>query len=240
MHYLYNQFSIEDCKKGRINMKKYIALKDNLERIFLLGKTKTNSYTLKKGKHSMLIEEYNGFSTVNIDEIITIFYFFDETEKTFNDFIDITLNEKYLLKNILRGSLKKINVVIEGADGVGKSTLVRQLANKGYITQDRAVREVTQKMREEISNKERIESVKEYLYSDKKRKLIFLFLSNEKELEGRINMREKISEYDKKALIFQRLYVDTYNQLSNIKNLYIIDCLGKTPLDLVDEIEKLI
>lgn len=221
-------------------MKKYVALKDNLERIFLLDKTNINSYTLKKGKYIIQIKEYNGFSTVNIDGIITIFYFFDETQKPFNDFIDITLNEKYLLKNILRGSLKKINVVIEGADGVGKSTLVRQLANKGYITQDRAVREVTKKMREEISIEERIESVKKYLYSNKERKLIFLFLSNEKELEDRINTREKISEYDKKALIFQRLYVDTYNQLSGIKNLYLLDCLGKTPVDLVNEIEKLI
>lgn len=68
-------------------MKKYIALKDNLDRIFLLQKTKIKSHFLK---------------------------------------IDITLNEKYLLKNILNGSLKKTNIVIEGADGVGKSTLVME------------------------------------------------------------------------------------------------------------------
>lgn len=221
-------------------MKKYIALKDNLERIFLSKKIKTNSYIVRKEKNSVLVEHYDGFITVNINQIISIFYFFNETaEKPFNDFIDVTINNMYSLKKILQGQLKKTNIVIEGADGVGKSTLVSLLAEKGYLTQDRAVKEVTQKMREEISNNDRVENVKKYLQFDKSRKLVFLYLSNEIELKKRINMRENISEYDKKALIFQRLYVDTYNQLKGYDNLYIIDCLGKTPLDLVKEIEKL-
>lgn len=222
-------------------MKKYIALKDNLERIFLSKKTKTNSYTVKKEKNSILVEHYDGFITVNINKIISIFYFFNETaEKPFDDFIDVTVNNMYSLNKILQGQLKKTNIVIEGADGVGKSTLVSLLAEKGYLTQDRAVKEVTQKMREEISKKERVENVKQYLEFDESRKLVFLYLSDEAELKKRINMRENISEYDKKALIFQKLYIDTYNQLKYFDNLYIIDCLGKTPLDLVKEIEKLI
>lgn len=132
----------------------------------------------------------------------------DETdEKPLNDFIDVTSNEKYQLKNILSGSLKKMNLVIEGADGVGKSTLIRNLANKGYLAQDRAVKEVTQKIREEISSEERISGIKEYLQSDLNRKLVFLYLSDETVLKERINTRSLITEFDKKALIFQRLYV---------------------------------
>lgn len=222
-------------------MKKYVALKDNLGRIFLSDKIKIDSYKQKIGKNEILVENYNGFSTVTINGNITIFYFSDETEqRPFNDFINVTQNKLYLLENVLKGSLKQTNIVIEGADGVGKSTLVAELAYKGYITQDRAVNEVTRKMREEIPKEDRIQGVKEYLEMDKNRKLVFLYLSDENVLKQRIESRKNISEYDKKALIFQRLYLDTYNELKSFSNIYIIDCLGKTPAELVKEIENLI
>ncbi len=222
-------------------MKKYVALKDNLGRIFLSDKIKIDSYKQKIGKNEILVENYNGFSTVTINGNITIFYFSDETEqRPFNDFINVTQNKLYLLENVLKGSLKQTNIVIEGADGVGKSTLVAELAYKGYITQDRAVNEVTRKMREEIPKEDRIQGVKEYLEMDKNRKLVFLYLFDENVLKQRIESRKNISEYDKKALIFQRLYLDTYNGLKSFSNIYIIDCLGKTPAELVKEIENLI
>ena len=222
-------------------MKKYVALKDNLGRIFLSDKIKIDSYKLKIGKNEILVENYNGFSTVTINGNITIFYFSDETEqRPFNDFINVTQNKLYELENVLKGSLKQTNIVIEGADGLGKSTLVAELAYKGYITQDRAVNEVTRKMREEIPKEDRIQGVKEYLEMDKNRKLVFLYLFDENVLKQRIESRKNISEYDKKALIFQRLYLDTYNGLKSFSNIYIIDCLGKTPAELVKEIENLI
>lgn len=220
-------------------MKKYVALKDNLGRIFLSDKIKINSYKLNIGKNEILVENYKGFLTININKIITIF-FFSDGERPFDDFIDVTQNDLYVLENVLKGSLKKTNIVIEGADGVGKSTLVAELAYKGYITQDRAVKEVTRKMREEIPKEDRIRDVKEYLEMDRNRKLVFLYLSDETVLRQRIESRKNISEYDKKALIFQKLYLDTYNQLKSFDNIYVIDCLGKTPKDLVEEIEKLI
>ncbi len=220
-------------------MKKYVALKDNLGRIFLLDKIKIDSYKLKIGKNEILVENYKKFSTISINKTITIFFFSDE-ERPFNDFINVTQNKLYLLENVLKGSLKQTNIVIEGADGVGKSTLVAELAYKGYITQDRAVNEVTRKMREEIPKEDRIQGVKEYLEMDKNRKLVFLYLSDENVLKQRIESRKDISEYDKKALIFQRLYLDTYNELKSFSNIYIIDCLGKTPAELVKEIENLI
>ena len=144
------------------------------------------------------------------------------------------------MKNIYKGSLKKINVIIEGADGVGKSTLAQNLAVEGILTQDRAVKEITQKMREEIPDTIRINKVKQYLKEDKNRKVIFLYLSDEESLKKRIYSREVVSEFDKKAIIFQRLYLDTYYNLKNYKNLFLIDCLNKTEKDLLAEIKELI
>lgn len=144
------------------------------------------------------------------------------------------------MKNIFKGSLKKTNVVIEGADGVGKSTLAKNLALEGILVQDRAVKEITQKMREEISDITRINGVEEYLKEDEKRKVFFLYLSDEKVLKERIYTREFVSEFDKKAIIFQRLYLDTFDKLRNYKNLFLIDCLNKTEEDLLTEIKELI
>ena len=213
-------------------MKKYITVKNNLERIFLSQRVQNKTFQIIKEKQKLIVEYYDSFIAVNITGIITIFYFFNDTcEQPHNDFIDVTLNEKYLLK---------INVIIEGADGVGKSTLAQNLAVEGILTQDRAVKEITQKMREEIPDTIRINKVKQYLKEDKNRKVIFLYLSDEESLKKRIYSREVVSEFDKKAIIFQRLYLDTYYNLKNYKNLFLIDCLNKTEKDLLAEIKELI
>ena len=217
-------------------MKKFIALKDNLQRIFHNDKNVIKTVITKRDNVEAIINYYEGFFTITLKEI-TIFYFLDNSKvKPFNDFIEVTGNKKYKIENIIKGEVIKTNIVIEGADGVGKSTLVKEL----YLTQDRAVKQITQKMRQEIPVEERIGSVKKYLNEDKERKVIFLYLSDEKVLKNRVEGRENISEYDKKALIFQRLYVDTYNHLKDYNNLHIIDCLGKSPIQLALEIEKMI
>ena len=221
-------------------MRKYIALKDNLARIFIQDKRQINQYTLKKESITWLIKHYQTFITVEISGIM-IFYFFNEIgEKPFEDFIEVTSNKRFLLKNILQGSVTKLNLVIEGADGVGKSTIVKKLAEEGYLAQDRAVEEITKQMREEIPNDIRITRVREYLKTNIKRKVIFLYLSNVEELKKRIFSREKVSEYDKKAVIFQQLYLDTYTHLQNHNNLYLLDCSEKSPHQLLKEIKKLI
>ena len=63
---------------------------------------------------------------------------------------------------------------------------------------------------------------------------------DEESLKKRIYSREVVSEFDKKAIIFQRLYLDTYYNLKNYKNLFLIDCLNKTEKDLLAEIKELI
>ena len=221
-------------------MKTYIALKDNLERIFLSDKVLIRKWIIKKGSKEVFVEKYKGFYSIKIPDIIRLFFISqNSTIKPHNDFIDVTGNKLYKISNILNGSLKKINIIIEGADGLGKSTLVNELAQQGYLSQDRAIHEVTQSMREYIPKEIRVENVRKYLAENKNRRLIILYLSDEEVLRERILNREEISEYDKKAIIYQRLYIDTYFALKDFENIFLIDVLGKSPKQIATEIIKL-
>ena len=222
-------------------MHKYIALKDNLERIFLSDKKLVRTRKFQREGKEILLEAYEGFYSIKIVGIVRLFYISKKSNvKKHNDFIDVTWNSLYKVQNILRGSLNCTNIVIEGADGTGKSTLINELAQLGYLCQDRAVHEVTQSMRENIPRNIRINNVRLYLEEKRHRKLVILYLSKEGELEKRIFSREEISEYDKKALIFQKLYLDTYFSLQCFQNIFLLDGYDKAPRELANEVIKLI
>lgn len=222
-------------------MKRYIALKDNLERIFLSDKKIINTKELYRCGKKIIIEKYDGFYSVIILGVIRLFFISDKsTIKKHPDFIDVTSNELYNIKNIIGGSLKNTNIIIEGADGTGKSTLVNELAQMGYLCQDRAVYNITQSIREYIPKDKRLKDIKSFLVTNADKKVVFLYLSCEEELKRRIFSRKEVTEYDKKAIVFQRLYLDTYDSLKSCENLYSIDVLNKTPKQLADEVIKLI
>ena len=95
-------------------MKTYIALKDNLERIFLSDKVLIRKWIIKKGSKEVFVEKYKGFYSIKIPDIIRLFFISqNSTIKPHNDFIDVTGNKLYKISNILNGSLKKINLVIK-------------------------------------------------------------------------------------------------------------------------------
>lgn len=57
-------------------MKKYITVKNNLERIFLSQRVQNKTFQIIKEKQKLIVEYYDSFIAVNITGIITIFYFF--------------------------------------------------------------------------------------------------------------------------------------------------------------------
>lgn len=221
-------------------MKAYIILKDGAESNFLLGKSiLKKKYCFMNGKE-VTLEEYDSFYSINVQGVIRLFYIFDDSNLG-NDknLLEVTGNSRYNVNNILQGSLRNTDIVIEGSDGVGKTTLVKALARNGVLTQDRAVEEVTRSMKTYLSKKERIQRVETYLRNNPSKKLVFLYLSNENVLYNRVFSREVVDEFDKEAIISQRLYIDTYNTLRNYPNLFLIDCLDKTPEKIAYEVIKL-
>lgn len=185
---------------------------------------------------------YEGFYIISVDKIITLIYISESNVHIIhNDFIEVTNNRIFDISNVLRGCVSYANTVIEGSDGVGKSTLVSNLAQLGIICQDRAVNEITKKMKPEVDENERLYALQKYLNEDCTRKVIFIYMSDERELIKRIYSREIVSEYDKKTIAFQRLYVNTYEKLRDKhSNLFLLDCLNKNRDDMVKEVMGII
>ncbi len=216
----------------------YLALKDNLLKIFISDKVKLGTEYVRCGKIDVIKTLFQDFYTLEFKNIVTLIYIQEnKLEIKHADFIDVTENSKFYIEDILNGSVVNANTVIEGSDGVGKSTLVANLAQLGILCQDRAVNSITKKMKPEIESNERLFSIQKYLDEEPSRKVIFLYLSSEFELNKRIYSREFISEYDKHSIIFQRLYVDTYMKIKEkYKNIFLLDCLNKSEEDMVKEL----
>lgn len=219
----------------------FLALKDNLLDIFLADKKFLKSCAMFQYGKKVRKNIYQNFFTISIEDITLIYITQSEKYLIHNDFIEVTNNERYSILNILAGFVTSTNLVVEGSDGVGKSTLVANLAQLGILCQDRAVKEITKMMKPHIDEQQRVLTVSRYLEDNSNCKVVFLYMSNESELYKRIYSRKIISEYDKNTIIFQRLYVDTYLKLSQIyNNIYLVDCFGKTQADMVNDVLRVI
>lgn len=105
------------------------------------------------------------------------------------------------------------------------------------MVQDRAVDEICVLMKEEVPIQERNLKVSNFLNANNSKKVIFLYVSNEKELWNRVLARENISEYDKKTLKTQKIYLETYQNIKNkCKNIFLIDTFNKTTEAISKEI----
>lgn len=152
------------------------------------------------------------------------------------DTIRVDNNPRYTLPNILSGYVVNGNIVLEGADGVGKTTISKILAEKGIITEDRNVPNISWLMEPEYDRTERIKTIGNYITSNPNKTIIFLFNSNEKELMDRINNRAHQSDYDKYALYKQDKYLDTYRELQHLKNLVLYDVNGKSIAEVANTV----
>ena len=132
---------------------------------------------------------------------------------------------------------RKITVVIEGTDGVGKSTVIKSLEQyfgNHAITEhkqtdenpvklefeflDRETTTISASMLFTVRMKDRVERIKQYL--DNNRDTFVLFLVNEdaKELLRRIETRDKpVSDFDRDAPAYNLMYTATYREMERQK-----------------------
>lgn len=137
----------------------------------------------------------------------------------------------------------KNNIILEGTDGVGKTSTIKELNKYNIICQDRSKDIISKYMMFDIDMNIRAKKYYEFLKNNDCI-VIFLINNNKEELMKRIYSREKISEFDLQAYEYNNLYKDTYlymkkNKMLNNK-LFMIDCTGLSLSKQVKEIKNLI
>ncbi len=163
--------------------------------------------------------------------------------KTPRGFIEVTGNSNFENANIYNGSIISDNTIIEGTDGVGKTSTIEELLKIGIICQDRCTEVISANMLFEIPIEVRAKKYQEYLKNTDK-KVIFLVNNNKEEIERRINIRNRLSEFDKFAFEYNTLYLETYNYMKKRNmlegKLFLVDCTDFTINEQVNAVKKII
>lgn len=158
-------------------------------------------------------------------------------------FVEVSNTKVYENYGIYNNSIRSVGTIIEGTDGVGKSVTIEKLIEKGIICQDRCMDVISRNMLFNIAMDKRANIYQKYLKNIHK-KIIFLVNNSKEELESRINKREVLSQYDKKAYMYNQLYLDTYNYMKDKEmtenKLYLVDCTGLTLEEQVSKVEGII
>lgn len=153
-------------------------------------------------------------------------------------FIEVTGNEIYENSNIYKGNIISNNTIIKGTDGVGKSTTIEKLLKQGIICQDRCMEVISANMLFNISMKERAKRYQNYLKKTDKN-VIILVNNDKKEIETRINLRTKLSEFDNQAYEYNVLYLETFNYMKKrnmlMNKMFLVDT---TNLNIIQQTEK--
>lgn len=131
-----------------------------------------------------------------------------------------------------------MKIIIEGTDGVGKSTTIEELKKYDIICQDRSRDIISKYMIFDIDMETRVNKYYEYLKNNDCL-IIFLINNDKEELMKRIYSREKISEFDLHAYEYNVLYKKTYEYMKEknmlLNKLFIVDV---TRLNLDNQVKK--
>lgn len=134
-------------------------------------------------------------------------------------------------------------IIIEGADGVGKSITVEHLKKYNIDSQDRNKDVFSKYMMFDVSMKERTKVYEDYLINHEDI-VIFIINNNEKELLDRIYKRSIIDKFDLDAPKYNKLYLDTYNYMfkNNMLHdkLFLADCTNKSIDEQVSIVKEII
>ena len=136
-----------------------------------------------------------------------------------------------------------MKIIIEGTDGVGKSTTIEKLKEYNIICQDRSSDVISKYMMFDIDMETRVRKYFEYLKNNDC--LILILINNDKEeLMRRIYSRDKISDFDLYAYEYNLLYKETYEYMREknmlLNKLFMIDVTNLSLEEQVNEVKKMI
>lgn len=220
-------------------MKRYICVKKVLYERFMRDKSVIKRYTKTLHGFKYIVTYYGEFFTLDVVGIIKLFYFPENPSFfMYRDFIDVTNNSLYSLSSIVSGKIRNTGIILEGADGSGKTTLCKEFAKCGYLMEDRCVKSISKIMEADIPLDQRVDSVKQFLVTHPNNIVIFLNNTDDKEIMRRIYSREEVSKYDMQALKKRDLYHETFMKLQKyeINNIKEIDITNKSVKQIMTEI----
>lgn len=227
--------------------RKYVTVKDLLYKKFMSDKVFLGSreYNVNQnGKdYTIVVEKYKDFKVLDVAGKIKIFRLPQREDFIiWSDWVDVTDNPLYTVKNILNGSLSFSNSFLEGTDGTGKTTVTNALAEEGIITEDRCYDAITKHvMDEEAKQDARVASVENFLKNNPEKNVVFLYLSDRKEHHRRIFGRgRKPTKADLRAFAKQDRYLDIYDKLKHYNNLFLVDVVGKTPEQMKEIVKTIV
>ncbi len=134
-------------------------------------------------------------------------------------------------------------IILEGTDAVGKSSVAAALLEEGIAVRDRSRDVISKYMLFDVDMRTRVSVYSEFL---KKNDVLVIFLVNNdgNEIMRRVYSRERISEFDKHADEYNRLYLDTYRVMEaqglTQGRLLLADCTGLTLREEIDMIRRII
>lgn len=131
-------------------------------------------------------------------------------------------------------------VILEGTDGVGKTSTIKAL--KDFDLQDRD-KFISKYMDFNISLEKRAKLYYDYL-KNRHDIVIFLINNDKEELERRVYSREVIDEYDCLTYLYNLLYLETYLYMENKEmlnnKLFLINTTNMTIEDMALAVKKII
>lgn len=247
-NYKYRKFETDDIKYTRSKKEGDKTIVEEItEDIFLSNfeDSKVIVKNRKKYQYDLFTIEIDYFYKPHEFIMVEVSSDTEDLEKYQNPetLIEVTENPIFQNKNIANGSIQKSNIIIEGTDGVGKTTVIKNLLKEGIICQDRCEDVISKNMLFDISMEKRAKEIEEkYFSKNQETMIVFLINLDKQELQRRINSREKISEFDLEAYEYGLLYRDTYEYM--IRNyhtdgrLMVVDCTGLSKEEQYEKVKK--
>ena len=136
-----------------------------------------------------------------------------------------------------------MKIIIEGTDGVGKSSTIEELKKYSIVCQDRSRDVISKYMMFDVSMEDRVNEYYKYLKDNDC--IVLILVNNDKEeLMRRIYSREKISDFDLQAYEYNILYKETYEYMKKKKmlldKLFMVDVTNLNMKEQVEKVKKII